>query len=146
MDRLTNNPDKRARVLVVSLPGIMQNMLRETFSRRLDVDVVGVASGGLSAVRIIQQKQPHLVVIDSNLPSSEANALVLWMKEECQQICSLVLAETTQQLNRATSVGADIVMRSYSLADNLDSVFVNMSAIYTNISVGKTDSNTKKEA
>jgi len=146
VDRLTNNPDKRARVLVVSLPGIMQNMLRETFSRRLDVDVVGVASGGLSAVRIIQQKQPHLVVIDSNLPSSEANALVLWMKEECQQICSLVLAETTQQLNRATSVGADIVMRSYSLADNLDSVFVNMSAIYTNISVGKTDSNTKKEA
>jgi len=100
----------------------------------------------LSVVRIIQQKQPHLVVIDSNLPSSEANALVLWMKEECQQICSLVLAETTQQLNRATSVGADIVMRSYSLADNLDSVFVNMSAIYTNISVGKTDSNTKKEA
>jgi chemotaxis response regulator CheB len=142
---MTGSPDKRTRVLVVSLPGMMQKMLRETFNSRLNVDLVGVASGGLSAVRMIQQKQPHLVVIDSNLPSSEASALIVWMKEECHQVCSLVLAETTQQLNRATAAGADIVMRSYSLVDNLDSVFVNMSAIHTSTSVEKTDSETKKE-
>ena len=139
---MTGSPDKRTRVLVVSLPGMMQKMLRETFNSRLNVDLVGVASGGLSAVRMIQQKQPHLVVIDSNLPSSEASALIVWMKEECHQVCSLVLAETTQQLNRATAAGADIVMRSYSLVDNLDSVFVNMSAIHTSTSVKKTDSET----
>ena len=142
---MTGCPDKRTRVLVVSLPGMMQKMLRETFNSRLNVDLVGVASGGLSAVRMIQQKQPHLVVIDSNLPSSEARALIEWMKEECHQVCSLVLEETTQQLNRATAAGADIVMRSYSLVDNLDSVFVNMSAIHTSTSVEKTDSETKKE-
>lgn len=142
---MTSSPDKRTRVLVVSLPGVMQKMLRETFYSRLDVDLVGVASGGLSAVRMIQQKQPDLVVIDSNLPSSEASALIMWMKEECHQICSLVLAETTLQLNRATSAGADIVMRSYSLADNLDSVFVNLDAIHTNTSAEQSDLEKKKE-
>lgn len=142
---MASSPDYRTRVLVVSLPGMMQKMLCETLTGRLDVDLVGVASGGLSAVGMIRQKQPDLVVINSNLPPGEASALIIWMKEEHPQICSLVLAETTQQLNRATRAGADIVMRSYSLGDNLDSVFVNMSAIHTSNGVEETDLIMKKE-
>lgn len=143
---MMNSPDKQAKVLVVSLPGIMQNLLLGTFSSRLDVDVVGVASGGLSAVRMIQQTQPDLVAIDSNLPASETIALISWMKEEYQHICSLVLVETTQQLNRATSAGADITLRSYSLVDNLDSVFGNLNAIHTSTCVEQSDSEKRKEA
>ena len=119
---MTSNPDQKTRVLVVSLPGYLQNMLYETFNNRLDVDLVGVAGGGLSAVSTIKQKLPDLVVIDSSVPVSEATALILWMKEEYQRAWSLVLVETTQQSNKATGTGADIVLRSYSLGDHLDRV------------------------
>ena len=119
---MTSNPEQKTRVLVVSLPGFMQNMLCETFNNRLDVDLVGVADGGLSAVSTIQKQQPDLVVIDSSVPVSEATALILWMKEEYQRAWSLVLVETTQQSNKVTGIGADIVLRSYSLGDHLDRV------------------------
>jgi hypothetical protein len=42
---MTGDPGKRTRVLIVSLPGMMQNLLRETFTIRADAEVVGVASG-----------------------------------------------------------------------------------------------------
>jgi AmiR/NasT family two-component response regulator len=111
----------------------MQNVLLETFRNRFDVDVVGVANGGLSAVRIIEKTQPDLVVIDSNLPASETKALILWIKEECQCVSSLVLAENTQQMREASNTGADMTLRTYSLPEGLEKV------------LGRIQSNQQKE-
>ena len=119
---MTGSPDNRIRVLVVSLPGMMQNVLRDTFIKRSDVDLVGVAGGCLSAARMVQQLIPDLVVIDSNLPEIETNQFILWLKQESSSTRTLVLVETTQQSNKATDTGADIVLRSYSLGDHLDRV------------------------
>jgi chemotaxis response regulator CheB len=120
--------DHHIRALVVSLPGITQKVLIEMFIGRADVDLVGVACGGLSAVGLIHQKQPVLVVIDASLPDSEASALVEWIKEQQPQVCSLVLAETTHQLKRAAISGADLAFRSYSLPDKLDWVLASVKA------------------
>jgi len=125
---LTGKQIYRNRVLIVSLPGMMQNMLKETFARRADVEMVGIASGGLSAVDLIRNQPPDLVVIDSNLPRVEVNELVRWLKSEAQQIRSLVLVETTRQLSTAAMVGADITLCSYSLPDRLDMVLGNLNA------------------
>jgi DNA-binding NarL/FixJ family response regulator len=127
---MVSSPEKQISVLVVSLPGFMQNMLRETFNHRFDV--IGVASGGLSAVGMIQQKQPDLVVIDSSLPVSETRALISWMKEECRQTCSLVLAENSKQLKEANRAGADMTLRSYSLPEGLDRVLGHMRSNHNN--------------
>lgn len=113
---------KQVRILIVSLPGMMQSVLRDTFSGRADVELVGVASGALSAVSLIPKKKPDLVVIDSNLPGDEKAQLVQWLKEKGQKSRSLILVETTQQSKQAARMGADIVLRSYSLPDSLDSV------------------------
>jgi DNA-binding NarL/FixJ family response regulator len=123
---MTGEKDHQTRVLIVSLPGMMQKVLKDTFTLRADVLVVGVASGGLSAANLIQQKQPDLVVIDSNLPALEKNALLVWLKEEQQHATSLVLVETTQQLNQAAGAGADFTLRSYSLPGSLDSILRNL--------------------
>lgn len=123
---MTGNPGKRTRVLIVSLPGMMQNVLRETFAGRADIEVVGVANGCLSALGMIPETQPDLVVIDSNLPEEEVNQLILRVKQEHQQVYSLVLVETTQQYNKAARAGADMTCRSYSLTDNLSSVIANL--------------------
>ena len=96
--------------------------------RRADVDLVGVASGCFTAANMIQQNRPDLVVIDSNLPEDAANQLIIHLKQEHPSVRSLVLVETTQQLNSATSERADISLLSYSLLDSLDSVLGNMNA------------------
>lgn len=119
---MVDKSGKPVRVLIVSLPGMMQNVLRETFMDRADAEVVGVASGCLSAVDMIPEAQPDLVVIDSNLPEAEASQLIIRLKQGSQPIQSLVLVETTQQLNKANNSGADITLRSYYLPNNLDRV------------------------
>ena len=122
---ITCKAENRTRVLIVSLPGMMQNVLMDTFTNRNDVEVVGVANGGLSAVGMIRKQRPELVVIDSTLPDIEMSSLILWVKEEHQPICSLVLVETTQQEKKAKNAGADITLRSYSLPESLDKVLDN---------------------
>ena len=119
---MTAKPEKRARVLIVSLPGMMQNVLKETFLCRSDVEVVGVAGGCLSALGMIAEAQPDLVVIDSNMPEIETNQLILLLKDKYPPIQSLVVVETTQQYNKATGAGADHAIRSYSLPDGFDPV------------------------
>jgi chemotaxis response regulator CheB len=120
---MTGDPGKRTKVLIVSLPGMMQNLLRETFTGQADAEVVGVASGCLSALGIIPETQPDLVVIDSNLPEAEASQLILRLKQEVSPIHSLLLVETTQQLNKRANAGADFTLRSYSLPEGLAPVF-----------------------
>lgn len=122
MRRMIGVLSKRVRVLIVSLPGMMQSVLRDTFSSRADVELVSVASGALSAVSLIRKKKPDLVVIDSNLPDEEKVQLIQWLKEKCQKSRSLILVETTQQSKQAARMGADVILRSYSLPESLDSV------------------------
>jgi DNA-binding NarL/FixJ family response regulator len=114
------NPEKRIKVLIVSLPGMMQNIIRESFVKRVDVDLVGIACGGLSAIKMIGRYLPDLIVINSNLPETETSELINWLKNEHPQILSVALGETSHQVNQAAFAGADYVLRSYSLPDQLN--------------------------
>jgi DNA-binding NarL/FixJ family response regulator len=71
---------------------------------------------------MLPDAKPDLVVIDSNLPEAETSQLIARLKQEQYPLKLLVLAETTQQLNKANKSGADITLRSYSLPDKLDLV------------------------
>ena len=108
--------------VIVSLPGMLQNELVQLMARKTDVNLIGVASGGLSALNLIMRHDPVIVVINSNLPEMEAAALIQAIKETHGQTYSLTLVETTQQLQRATLAGSDLVIRSYNLSSNLDQV------------------------
>jgi DNA-binding NarL/FixJ family response regulator len=117
---MTRDQDSQTRVMIVSLPGMMQNIIRETFIRRVDIDLVGIACGGLSAIKMIGQYLPDLIVINSNLPETETSELIQWLKEEHPQIVSLALGETSHEVSRAANAGADFALLSYSLPDQLN--------------------------
>jgi DNA-binding NarL/FixJ family response regulator len=123
------------KVLIVSLPGMSQRVLIETFRKHLDVEVVGVAVGCLSASSMVGQLQPDLVVIDSNLPEAETDQLVKRLKGESQRVTSLVLVETTQQVGRVARSGADIILRSYMLPQGLDEAIGNLKTGNAGVSV-----------
>jgi chemotaxis response regulator CheB len=117
---MTYDQDRQTRVLIVSLPGMMQNIIRETFIKRADVDLVGIACGGLSALKMIGRYLPDLIVINSNLPETEMSELIQLVKKDHPRIVSVVLGETSQQVNRAAFAGADFALRSYSLPVQLN--------------------------
>lgn len=114
-------------LLIVSLPGVSQQVLKSTFTSRMDIHIVGVASGGLSAVRVMDKHQPNMVVIDSNMPETETSELIRTIKNRYSHTCALVLAETTQQLNLAVKLGADFALRAYELPSRLDGLLVMLS-------------------
>jgi DNA-binding NarL/FixJ family response regulator len=120
--KMSREKKRKARVLVVSLPGILQNMLRQTLADRADVDLIGVASGCLSAFGMIKLQTPDLVVVDSNLPDVERKELILQVHDEQINSRFLILTETTHQIAQAASAGADFVLRSDTLNKELDSV------------------------
>jgi len=116
------NQENRLSVLIVSLPGMMENLIKRTLINRQDVEVIGSASGGLSAVSLVQQNKPDLVIIESNFPKNEATRLVEWLKEESRSTFILVLVETTQQLKQASLTGVDLTLWSYTLPEKLDQI------------------------
>ena len=56
------------RVLVVDDFAPWQDFVRVALDERGDIEVAGVASTGMSAVRMAQELQPDLVLLDMNLP------------------------------------------------------------------------------
>jgi DNA-binding NarL/FixJ family response regulator len=114
------------KVVLVSLPGMLQVVLQQTITSRADAEVVGIASGGLSAVHLIQGQQPDLVIIDSNVPETEATSLIEWIKKAKPDIRCLVLAKTSHFMKHADQIGADFALQSYTLPDSLDKVFENL--------------------
>jgi DNA-binding NarL/FixJ family response regulator len=123
---MSSEKKKKIKVLLISLPGMLQGVLRQTLAAKSDVDLVGVASGCLSAFSMIKQLAPDLIVIDSNLPDAEIQELIRRAHAEQTLGRFLVLTETSRQKDFAKNAGADFILRSDALPRELDSVMVEM--------------------
>jgi DNA-binding NarL/FixJ family response regulator len=74
------------------------------------VAVTGSAGDGLSALSMVREEQPALLVVDSNLLEDEVLLLLKEVKGAWPEVCCLVLVQTTARKNRALAAGADAVM------------------------------------
>lgn len=118
----------RIRVLIVSLPGLLQRLLVNAFGQKAMVDVIDTANGALSAVNLIEREKPDLVVIDSNIPESEAVELINILRRRHPGTYNLVLADTSQTLRQAVLAGADLALRAPDLESRLDGLLVELEA------------------
>jgi DNA-binding NarL/FixJ family response regulator len=112
----------KVHVLLVSLPGIFQRVLNGLFSDRPEVQVVDIATGGLSALHAMEIQRPDIVVIDANIPESEAVETVRVIRAQYPHIYSLALTETTQQHYVMDQAGPDLVLRSTELQANIEAI------------------------
>ena len=112
--------EEKTSLLLVSSPGILQQTLKYTFGSKPCVDIIGVANGGLSAIKFMKNRLPDLVVIDSNMPESETDELIQVIRKEFPGVYTLVLVETSLQFSHAVQSRADFVIRAYDLTSQLD--------------------------
>ncbi len=108
--------DRSRRAIIVSMPGTMQESLRANLEAIPGMEVVALASGCLSAVRLVQEKQPDVVVIDSNLSEDEVIAFLKDVKRVHPEIRLVVLTHTTRQQWRILDNGADAALSRWSPA------------------------------
>ena len=102
--------DGRVRAVIASRPGVLQESLRAMLSGSGQVVVTGSAGDGLSALSMVREVQPALLVIDSNLLEDETLSLLKEVKGAWPEVRCLVLVQTTRRKNRALAAGADAVM------------------------------------
>ena len=95
--------------IIASTPGIMAQSLKAMMESVPLVQVVGVAAGCLSALQMVRDSRPDLVVIDANLPIEDVQVLLRQLKNEGLPTRSLVLAATHSQAQQTRAAGADIV-------------------------------------
>ena len=101
----------RLATILASVPGVAEQSLRATLESLPSVQVVGTATGCLSALQMVRERQADLVVIDSNLPLEEVQVFLQQLGQEEQRTRSLVLAATSGQVRRALAAGADAALR-----------------------------------
>jgi CheY-like chemotaxis protein len=97
--------------VIASAPGIMAQSLRAMMESVPLVRVVGIAAGCLSALQMVREFRPALIVIDTNLPIEDVQVLLQQLKREELPTRSLVLAATWSQAQQTQAAGADIVFR-----------------------------------
>ena len=97
--------------VIASVPGIAEQSLRATIESLPSVRVVGTAAGCLSALRMVQERQVDLVVIDSNLPLEDVHVFLRQLRQEGLETRSIVLAATSAQVRAALVAGADAALR-----------------------------------
>ena len=103
----------KRQAIIVSRPGIMQESLRAVLATAPQIEIVTSVGDGLSALDVVREQPPHLLVIDSNLLEDEIVALLRHVKQERPAVCCLVLTESVRQDQWASAKGADAVWPRY---------------------------------
>lgn len=117
---------KSIRIIIVSMPGAWQKMLRHNLGSHPSLKVLAVANGSLSAVQLVEQLQPDLIFIDSSIPSDDAITLIQKVKLENPKTKSVVLTDTTRLNRHFCEAGADYTLPTFNFMSQLAEIFENL--------------------
>ena len=112
--------------VIVSTSAIMETALRSMFDSLSSVKIIGSAAGCLSALQLVRDKSPDLLVMDSNLPGQEMKVLLQQIKHEGLGTRSLVVTATRDQERSAFAAGADYVFPRDGSNEQLNSIVASL--------------------
>ncbi|MEW5959475.1 MAG: response regulator transcription factor [Chloroflexota bacterium] len=87
----TNSDDKRIRLILADDHAVVRTGTRELLERKLDFHIVGEAANGEEAVRLAQELQPDVVVMDVRMPKMSGVEATRQIKAVCPEVKVLVL-------------------------------------------------------
>jgi DNA-binding NarL/FixJ family response regulator len=101
----------RMLALLVVWPGPLREALRTLMTSIPGVEIAGEAGDTSSALRMISEHQPDLVLVDADLPGGEAWRTLKQMKEKWPPIRCVVLTDHSCQQQAAKAADADAVLQ-----------------------------------
>jgi DNA-binding NarL/FixJ family response regulator len=96
-------------VLVVAMPGIVQEGLQALLSIIPDVEVL-VATDCASALETVERDIPSLVIVDEEGPEDSAPTVINRVKASWPDINCIALVGDEQQREQAQEAGDDLVL------------------------------------
>ena len=97
--------------LLVVKPGPLREALRTLMTSIPGVKVAGEVGDTSSALKMIGQCQPDLVLVDADMPGEEAWRTLKQMKERWPQVRCVVLTDHGCQQQKAKAAHADAVLQ-----------------------------------
>ncbi len=99
----------KKRVVIVEDHKILRQGLRSLLGLSSDLDVVGEAEDGLSAIRTILAIEPDLVLLDLNMPKMDGISVILEVKGRSPdtKILALTMHKDEDNILQAFKSGAD---------------------------------------
>jgi two-component system, NarL family, response regulator NreC len=102
------SPPRVIRVLIVDDHAILRSGLRMLLGAQQDMDVVGEASDGAEAVRLVGELQPDVVLLDLAMPGTSGLDALRLIKRDGSSTRALILSQYDDEsyLRRALEAGA----------------------------------------
>jgi DNA-binding NarL/FixJ family response regulator len=96
--------------LIVTHRGSLQDGLRALVMSIPHVDIIGHVGDGAQTLEMVRKHHPDLVLLDTNLPGDEEWGILEQMTALWPEIQCIILADDVEQQQKATELGADIVL------------------------------------
>jgi len=105
-------------VLIASRPDRRRDGVRAMLKAIPHLKIINQADDGPTALKMMADHRPALVLLDSNLPDGTAWTVLKQIKTEWPQTLCLALIDTIDQRSMAETVGADgILMTEFSMME-----------------------------
>ena len=105
--------------LIVARPGDLRDGLYSLLTVTNGITSVLQADGAKSALRLVVDESPELIILDFDLPREDMAKLLTRIKAHSPRSRCLALAEHAEQREAAQGAGADLVLIKGCLASEL---------------------------
>ena len=96
--------------LIVASPGPLRNSLQALMTTMPQIEILAETSDPSALLRMGAEMQPHVVLMDADLPEEQVCYALGQIKAEWSQTRSIVLVEDSQQQQLVQAAGADVAL------------------------------------